>query len=55
MNPKSREWSLCVGWQTGRATQSDHSRKVWGRWGVRGEWDVRGEWGVRGQGLEGRG
>ena len=33
MNTKSREWSLCVGWQTGRATKSDHSRKVWGVWG----------------------
>jgi len=49
MNPKSREWSLCVGWQTGRATQSDHSRKMLG---VREEWDVRT---LRGQGLEGRG
>ena len=32
MNTKSREWSLCVGWQTGRATQSDHSRKASGVW-----------------------
>ncbi len=37
MNTKSREWSLCVGWLTGRATQSDHSRKAAG---VRDVWDV---------------
>jgi len=57
MNTKTREWSLCVGWQTGRATQSDHSRKAAGVRDVRDARDVWDVWRVpakvRGSGDEG--